>query len=177
MSNGPLNRRRTAILRQQRSVQVEVPQRGQINHPLWYDAPISDDNNCVRRDSRKLPAKFLVVLDLVRLADLQSQLQCSQLYRRERKLHTSALGPVWLRHHDRHRKPGFHQLLESWHGEGGRAAENEIERRKHWTSDVGPQTPAAIPVRTACADVRGPTPGAALPTTRPLSSACGSCVS
>src|SRR6202022_2550893 len=83
MSNGPLNRRCTAIPGQQRSVQVEVPQRGQINHPLWNDAPISDDNNCVRRDSRKLPAKFLVVLDLVRLADLQSQLQCSLLYRRE----------------------------------------------------------------------------------------------
>ena len=45
---------------------------------------------------RKLRAEFFVVLDLVWLADLQSQLQARLLYRRKRKFHAPALwaGPA-----------------------------------------------------------------------------------
>ncbi len=140
--NGPLDRRCSAIFGQQRSVQIEISQPRQINHPLRNDAPISDHDDGVRRDSRKLPAKFFVVLDLVRLTELQSQLQCPLLDRRKCKFHAAAFRPVRLRHHQGHRESGFHQLFQSGHGERRCAAENEIERRRHRTSAVGPQTTA-----------------------------------
>ncbi len=78
----------------------------------------------------KLRAKFFVVLDLVRLADLQSQLQRSLLHRRKRKLHAPALGPVRLGHHQAHREASLHQLFQSGHGERRRAAENEMWKKQ-----------------------------------------------
>ena len=50
--NGPLDRRRSAIFGQQRSMQVEISQPRQINHPLRNDAPVSDNDDRVRRDFR-----------------------------------------------------------------------------------------------------------------------------
>ncbi len=57
--DGPLNRRRAAILGQQRRVQVEVAQRRQIDHPLRNDATVADDDDCVGRDARQVAREIL----------------------------------------------------------------------------------------------------------------------
>ena len=50
----PLDRRGPAIFWQQRSMQIDVAKRRQIDHPLRNDAPIPDDNDCVRLERGEL---------------------------------------------------------------------------------------------------------------------------
>ena len=104
----------------------------------------------------KLPAKFLVVLDLVRLADLQSQLQRPAASPAKARVPCPGPGACPVGSRPEARKTGLHQLFESRHGKGRRAAENEIERSR--ASDVRPQTQIAVRV-----DVRGLTPDACVP--------------
>src|SRR5713226_6989502 len=58
----PLDRRCAAILWQQRRMQVQISKAGKINHPLWNDAAIADDDYRVRTNRRKLAAKVCVIL-------------------------------------------------------------------------------------------------------------------
>ena len=71
----PLDRRGATIFRQQRGMQVDVAQRRQIDHPLRNDASVADDDDRLRRDAFQLRAKFLVVLDLLRLGDRKIELR------------------------------------------------------------------------------------------------------
>ena len=80
-SNRPLDRRRAAIQRQQRRMNVDVPQRRQIDHPLRNNPPITNHNDRLRRNLTERLAKLLIVLDLLRLRHWQLQRQRRFLHR------------------------------------------------------------------------------------------------
>ncbi len=121
----PLNRRGATILRQQRSVQVEISKTREIDHPLRDDAAITDDNDRVGTELRKLLAKFFVVLDLAGLDDLNAQADGGPFDGRNRQFHSAAPRPVRLRNHQRHGMPTFDQFFKGRNSKTRRAAENQ----------------------------------------------------
>ena len=48
-------------------MKIDVAELGQIDHPLRNDAAIADHDDRFRRNALQLRAKFIVVLDLLRL--------------------------------------------------------------------------------------------------------------
>jgi hypothetical protein len=50
-------------------VQVDVTEPGQVNHPLWDEPTIANDDDGVWREPFELRPKWLVAFDLVRLRD------------------------------------------------------------------------------------------------------------
>src|SRR5581483_11480722 len=73
VGNRPLDRRGSAVLGQQRTVQINIAQRREVEHPLRYDAAVSDYDDGVRPQRGELSAKFFVVLDAIRLGDGKSE--------------------------------------------------------------------------------------------------------
>ena len=65
----PLDGRGAAIFRQERGVQVDIAERGQIEHPLRNDAAVTDDDDGVRLELGELSAEAGVVLDAFGLGD------------------------------------------------------------------------------------------------------------
>src|SRR5712671_966418 len=72
LCNCPLNRGGTAILREKRSMQIDVPERRQVEHPLRNDTAVADNDYDVRLEIGQLRAEFFVALDLIGLRDWQS---------------------------------------------------------------------------------------------------------
>ena len=74
----------------------------------------------------QLRAKFLIVLDLLRLRDGKPKLKRLLLHRRQRDFHPAALGTVRLRHHKLHLMAGANQRLQRRNGEHGSTAINKF---------------------------------------------------
>ena len=109
--DGPLDRSRTAIFRQQRGVEVDVAESREIEHPLRNDAAVADDDDSVGLESRELSAEFFVGLDAVGLDDGKIQLQCRLFDRRRNKFKAASFGTVGLCHDQMHAESGGDQLF------------------------------------------------------------------
>ena len=131
--NGPLNRRRAAILGQQRSMNIDVPARGQREHPGRNDASVPHDDDGFRRQIGKLLLKLFVLPDFFRLDDRQVQLLRRLLHRRSSQFHATPLGPVRLGHHQLHVKSGRRQPLQRRNSELRSPAEDQL----HFHSPCG----------------------------------------
>jgi hypothetical protein len=79
-----------------------------------------------------LSAESVVVLDALGLDDRQSQLQRTLFDRGGDEFKPAAFGTVRLRDYEMNVESSLNELLERGHGEARRAAQNEIERRRHW---------------------------------------------
>ncbi len=109
--DGPLDRRRPAIFRQQRGVQIEIAVTRQVDHPLRNDASVAHHDDCVGRDALQLGAKLFVILDLVGLEYRETEFHRSALDRRCGQLKSAPAGPVGLGDNQPHaevcRSPAF----------------------------------------------------------------------
>src|ERR1700722_4509999 len=76
LCNRPLDRGGAAIFWQERSMQIDVAESGEIEHPLWNDAAVTDDDNGVGLERGELRMEFLVGFDAVGLDDWKTQLEC-----------------------------------------------------------------------------------------------------
>ena len=95
----PLNGRGAAILRQQRSMKVDVAMFWESQHPRRNNASISDDDDCLRMNLFQQCAKLRVVLDFLRLLDWQIVALCGVLDWRSSEFESATLRAVWLRNY------------------------------------------------------------------------------
>src|ERR1700680_4137344 len=65
----PLDGRGAAVFWEQRRVQVDVPERRKIEHPLRNDAAIADDDDGVGLERSELSAEFVVGFDAIGLGN------------------------------------------------------------------------------------------------------------
>ncbi len=121
----PLNRRRTAILWQQRRMQVYISKPGKINHPLRNDAAIANNNDRVRANRNKLVAEFGIVLDGTGLQHGNAEAERRLFHGRNGHFHPPSARPIGLRHHQRNGMPGRDQFLQRRDSETRSAAENQ----------------------------------------------------
>src|ERR1700733_5919181 len=111
----PLDGRGAPILRQQRSMQIDIPEPRQFQHPLRDNPSIGDHKNRIRPDCLELRAKLRIVLDLLRLHRGQRQTQSRLLYRRNLYSQSTACRAIRLRHDQRDLMPRRHHRLERRH--------------------------------------------------------------
>src|SRR5579885_2548592 len=122
----PLNRRRTAIFWQQRSVQIQVAVLRQVKHPLWNDASIGNYDDGFRLNGLQLPLQFSICPDLFRLYDWKSGLNRSLLDGRGYQVHPAALRTVRLRYNKANVVPCIVEQFESRNSELRCSAEDKL---------------------------------------------------
>ena len=123
--NRPLDRRCSAILGQERCMQVQISESRKIDHPLRNDAAIAHDNDGVRVDRRQLIAEFGVILDGSGLHDGNPQVRRRIFHRRNCNFHPASARPIGLRYRQHHGMPRIDQSLQGRDSESRRATENQ----------------------------------------------------
>ena len=125
--DGPLNRRRTAVFRQEGRVKVDVAEPREIQHPLRDEAAVTNHNDSLGLESGDLGAEFFVGLDALRLGDGEIEFQCRLFDRRRHDFKAATLRAVGLSHDEMHAESGSSQLFEGGYSETWRAAKREIQ--------------------------------------------------
>ena len=115
---GPLNRRRPAILGQQRGMNIDDAMRRQVDDGLRNDLPIPDHDHGVGVQRSQFRNHFRPSNPL-RLKHRQAQPQRSLLDGRSGQSLSAPLRPIGLCNHRKHRVTGLDNLLQSRNGKQG----------------------------------------------------------
>src|SRR5262249_26815760 len=134
-----LDRSCPAILRQERSVEVDVAVLGQSQHPGRHQAAVSHDDDGIWLDFLQQPPKFSIVLDFFRLLNCQAVALCGVLYRRCGELESAPLRPVRLCDNQRNLMTVLEQRFEG----GNRELRSTAEDKLHvWMLLLATATPS-----------------------------------
>src|SRR5215469_18551388 len=127
LGNGPLDGGSTAILGEQRGVQVEIAEPREIDHPLRNDAAVADDDDGVRGERGECGLELGVPLDLLGLNDGETSIESALLDGRGGQGHASAAWLIGLGDDQREAMTGVHESLQRGDGEPRGAGEDEVE--------------------------------------------------
>lgn len=140
-------------------MQIEISKARQIQHPLWNNPSVSDNENDLWRNSLQLCPKFSIVLDFFRLDHRQTRRKRCRFHWRRDENHAAPAGAIRLRDYE------WDLVVRSQHGlqrrnsEGWCAAKNDFHVANPDSARWGGK--ARIPGRPA-------------PTIRRPSASCGS---
>src|SRR5262249_16319054 len=95
----PLDRCCATVLRQKRSMKIDVAEVRKLKHPWWNDPSIAHDDDCLWSNLLEALPELSVVLDAFRLNNGERILQCTLLYWRSGQFKPASLRTIGLRHH------------------------------------------------------------------------------
>src|SRR5262249_24583691 len=124
--DSPLNRRGAAILRQQRSMNVDVATRGKIEHPRRNQAPIAHDDDGLWLQLVQTLLELLVGFDFFRLNYRKSEFEGGLLDRRRGQGPSATLRAVRLGYYQLQVESSSGQTPQRRHSKLRRPAENQL---------------------------------------------------
>lgn len=109
-------------------MQIDVPERWKINHPLGDDPAVTHYHDGVRVKHGKLRSQLFIVLDFLRLGYNEPKLQRPFFDRRGREFQATSAWLIGLSDDQANRETGVYQSFQRWYGKTRSAAENKSDR-------------------------------------------------
>ena len=106
-------------------MQIDVPERWKINHPLGNDPAVTHYDDGVRVKPCKLRSQLFIVLDFLRLGYGEPKLHRLFFDRRWREFQATSMWLIGLSDYQANRETGVYQPFQRWYGETRSAAENK----------------------------------------------------
>ncbi len=112
-------------------MQVDVAERRKIEHPLRDDAAVTNHDDGVGLEGGELSTEIVVVLDVLRLGDWQSQLQGAVFNRGGKQFEAAPLGTIRSGDQEINVESSLDQSVKHRYSKTRRAAKDEIEGLGH----------------------------------------------